>query len=348
VIPHSRPWITESDHAVVAAVLQSEMIGQGSATGAFEAAMAAWLGMPAPGVAVATGTAALQLALGALEVGEGDDVILPTYVCRSVLQAVRSVGATAVLADVGPQWVITPANVEPLLNRRTRAIVVPHIYGIFADVAALRTFGVPVVEDCAQALAAGRDRPLRGDVGVYSFHPTKCLTTGEGGLAIARDAALNERLRGIRDGDIGRRVCAPLSDLAAGLGLSQLARYDASLTRRRNIAGVYRAALGAAADRALRRTPWDRTMHFRFVVSSDEGFEANVTAFARMGITVRRGVDELMHRLVGAPDRGFPMATELFDTTVSVPIYPALSPSEVARCADALAAGAWRGAATAA
>jgi perosamine synthetase len=338
VIPHSRPWLCSADLDAVAAVLRSELINQSSTTANFEAAFSRWLGLDEPGVALASGAAALQVALVALGVHAGDEVILPTYVCRSVLDAVRAAGAAPRLADVGPEWVLTPSNAAPLVGARTRAIVVPHMYGIFADVASFRTFGVPIIEDCAQAV----DRPERwrmaGDVGVFSFHPTKCLTTGEGGLAISRDPSMNRRLRTVRDeGGDTARVLAPLSNVAAALGLSQLARYDASLARRRVIAAEYRAALGPAAGMLLRRTPWNRTMHFRFVMSAEQGFDAGAASFARRGVTVRRGVDELLHRIVGESDRAYPMSTELFETTISIPIYPALSDSEIATCSDALA-----------
>ncbi len=297
MIPHSRPWIAGDDLEAVAGVLRSGQIAEGPTTARFEAAMSQWLGLRHPGVAVGSGAAAHQLALLALDVSSGDEVVLPTYVCRSVLDVVRASGATPVLADVGPQWVVTPATVAALVGERTRAIIVPHLYGIFADVAAFRTFGVPIIEDCGQAVDCPPRWALEGDVGVFSFHPTECLTTGEGGLAAAWDSSLNMRLRGFRDGRLSaRRVLAPMSDVAAALGLSQLARYDVALERRRLIAGTYRHALGEAAGPLLRRTPWDRTMHFRFVMSSEGGLDAQAAAFARKRVIVRRGVDELLYR----------------------------------------------------
>jgi dTDP-4-amino-4,6-dideoxygalactose transaminase len=337
MIPHSRPWISAADTDAVASVMRSDMIAQGATTATFEASLSRWLDLPHPGVAAGSGAAALHLALLAIGVGAGSDVVLPTYVCRSVLDVVLSTGARAVLADIGEEFVITPSNVAPLVSARTHALIVPHIYGIFADVAAFRAFGVPIIEDCAQALVRAESCRVTGDIGIFSFHPTKCLTTGEGGLAVALDPELNDRLRSARDG--GRRtraVFAPLSNVAAALGLSQLARYDDALARRRGIAEQYRLAMGGAASSLLRRTPWDRTMHFRFPISYPGGFEAAEEPFARDGVVVRRGVDELIHRLVGRPDQAFPVATHLFDTTVSVPIYPALSEDEVLACARAL------------
>lgn len=340
MVPHSRPWITAEDLDAVAVVLRSGMIGQGAVTARFEAAMSHRLGISRPGVAVGSGSAALQLALLAIGVGPGDQVVLPTYMCRSALEVIRSTGATAVLADVGPTFVVTPSTVARLLGPRTRALVVPHIYGIYADVEAFRPFGIPIIEDCAQALGGPEPWRLSGDIGVFSFQPAKCLTTGEGGLAVSNDAGLHVRLRGLRDGEARSRVVfAPLPDTAAALGLSQLHRYDSALARRRWIADTYRSALGDAADWLLRRTPWERTMHFRFPVSCPGGLDAAEADFARAGVVVRRGVDELLHRWVGEPDRAFPVAAELFKTTVSIPIYPAMSDADVTTCASAL--GSW-------
>lgn len=343
MIPHSRPWIADADVQIVTAILRSEMVGQGATTERFEAGFSHWLGLPQHGVAVSSGSAALQLALMALGVSNGDEVILPTYVCRSVFDAVRAAGGTPVLSDVGHQGLMTPSDVAPLIGLRTKAVIVPHLFGAFADVAAFRAFGVPIVEDCAQAVDRAEQWKIGGDIAVFSFHPTKCLTTGEGGLAVAVDPNLNTRMRAIRDGRLTSRVLlAPMSDLAAALGLTQLARYDHALERRRAIARTYRRALGDDAPFHLRRTPWDRTMHFRFVVTAPDGFEKAAEVFASRGVIVRRAVDTLLHRLEGRSDRMFPVATDLFETLVSVPIYPALSDDEVERVAGALAAWSYR------
>lgn len=335
-IPHSRPWITESERAAVEAALASEMIGQGERTRRLESEMSAWVGSR-DGVAAGSGTAALALALHGVGVRGGDEVVLPTYVCRSVMEAVHSVGARPVLCDIGADWMLKPEAVEGCVTPATRAIVVPHLYGIFADVAAFRRFDCAIIEDFAQAVAGRGDRALVGDVGVFSLHPTKCLTAGEGGVAVSSDPDLVQKMRAYRDGreaaEAGR-LLSPLSDLAAALALAQLARYADGLERRRRIAGAYLDALDPVLPPgALNRPAFERSMFFRFPVRVPSGVPAFGDAFLRAGVIVRRGVDELLHRLGAMADERFPVAVELYQSTISLPIYPALGEDEIRTCA---------------
>lgn len=331
-IAHSGPWISGSDIASVEQVLRSRMLAQGALARRLEQRLAAWVGKR-DGVAAGSGSAALSLAIMAFGPCAGREVILPTYVCRSVLEAVLAAGARPVLCDVGPDWVVEPANVEPLLTAATHCVVVPHLYGVFADVAAFRRLGVPVIEDCAQAVAGDGERRSAADIAMFSFHPTKCFTAGEGGCAVSDDAVLLGRMRQMRDGAADRpspRLFSPLSDVASALALSQLGRYREFLQRRRGIAARYDAALPAAM-----RPASPSTMHFRYVLRIRGGLEAVAAAFAARGIAVRRGVDELMHRLAGLADAAFPVATRHYRTAVSLPIYPALAEEEIERCVAA-------------
>jgi UDP-4-amino-4-deoxy-L-arabinose-oxoglutarate aminotransferase len=326
---HSQPWITDADQAAVATALAGGMIAQGETAARFETEMSRWLGA-AGGVATASGGAALVLALRTLGVGAGDEVVLPTYVCRTVLDAIVSVGANPVLCDAGPDWVVRAGEISPRLTPRTRAVIVPHLYGLFADVAAIRALGVPVIEDAAQALGDASAHRVQGDLVALSFHPTKCLTTGEGGMLLSRDSAAVGRARELRDAHGAR-----LSDLSAALGLSQLARYPEFLRRR--------AALAAGWHAALRDLPgldlgWHgrlRSMFFRFPLHRAGGLDACQAVFAQRGVHVRRGVDLLLHRALGLDDAQFPQATAHFHTTVSLPLYPALTDARHQACVEA-------------
>ena len=325
-IPHSRPSLDAMDCDAVGRVMARGMIARGDETAAFEAEVGMRLGMP-PGVATPTGTRALACSLQALGVGAGDDVIVPTYVCRAVRDAVRGVGADARLCDVDDAWCLTAETVERAVGPRTRAIVAVHTFGIAADVAALRRFGVPLIEDCCQALAApGTARD--GDVTILSFHATKLLTTGEGGMALTRDPALGARIRSLASGS--REA---LSDLQAALGRAQLARYETFLDRRRAIAGRYFSAL-VDLDVRLPAGVKDRSIFFRFPLRVAGEVERLRAAFAADGIQVRRGVDALLHDLDDG-NGAFPGAERCFAETLSLPIYPSLESEECERVIQA-------------
>lgn len=334
VIPHSRPHLTTADLDAVRARLETGMIACGDLVAGYERAFADHVGA-AGAVATASGTAALALGLRALDVGPGDEVVMPTYVCRSVADAIVSVGATPVLCDVGSSWLMTVESAAPHVTERTRAVVVVHLFGISADTAALGALGVPIVEDACQALGARHPQGANAEAGrlaFFSSHATKCFTTGEGGLAVSRDAELVTRMR-----DLLARGAppAPSSDLAAALGMSQLARYEAMLARRAALAARYLERLPPAWTRKVAAVA-DRTMWFRMPLDDVGPFEAVAACCADRGVSVRRGVDALLHRGAGLDDSAFPNAVRCFDGTVSIPLYPALSDRELDRVVAAL------------
>lgn len=328
MISHSKPWITEADQEAVNAVLVGGQIAPGNQVRRFEEEVAAYTGT-AGGVALGSGTAAIVLALWALEIGTADEVIVPTYVCHQVADAVLAVGAIPVLCDVGTEWNMTAETVKPHLSPRTRAIIGVHIFGITADIDALLEFGLPVIEDCCQAL--GAPGMGRGTMSIYSFHATKCLTTGAGGMVTASDSVWLDRLRRLQH---VHSALSPMTDLQAALGISQLGRYKAMLERRQAIAEHYFAAFPSDWTAKLKGVR-HRSMFYRFPTTA--GFSvAHVQAFEERGIMVRRGVDDLLHRRVNLPDADFPNATTHFDATLSVPIYPALTDAEVQTVIEAV------------
>lgn len=337
-IPHSKPWITKVEIAAISTMLPSLMLSQGKKTRMLERRLASWLNAN-DGVGVASGSAAIVLALHGLAVGKGDEVIVPTYVCRSVLEAVITAQAIPVLCDVGPNWVMTAIEAKRHISSKTKAIIVPHIYGIFADIDSFRHLQVPIIEDCAQALDAYKKRSAKGDVVVLSFHPTKCLAAGEGGMAISSDEKILNRMRAYRDGDsaiYASRLFSPLSDIASSLVLAQLDRYEDGLLRRREIASAYISVIDSCCPNILNKEALRNSMFFRFPLCVNGGLNSCQQDFADVGIQVRKGVDELLHRGSGQLDQMFPVAVDLFNTTISVPIYPALSSDEERRCVEAI------------
>jgi len=340
-IAHSRPWISAGDRRAVDAALASEMIAGGARVAALERAIADRLGA-AGAVATGSGSDGIVLALRALAVAPGDEVVIPTYVCRDVEDAVRRAGARPVHCDIGPGWNATPESVAARVGERTAALILVHTFGIALDPAPFRRLGVPIVEDACQAFGAMAGRVpagAAGDLGVLSFHATKCLSSGEGGMVCARGADLAARLRALAD---DRAAGARMSDLQAALGASQLARYDEFLARRRHIAERYLDALPADLTRALARER-GASMLFRFPLRVGGDFETLKAAFADRGVAVRRGVDALLHRRAQGADADFPNACRAFRETLSIPLYPVLSDEErdrvIAACTDILRAG---------
>jgi len=303
------------------------MVADGDQSRKLEAAAARYLGL-AGGVATPDGTSALYLALRALNVGASDEVVIPTYVCEAVAQAVRWTGATPVLCDVADDWCVNSETVRHVLTNRTKAVVVVHTFGIVAETRPIAELGVPVIEDLAQAFGASSNDGKAGGVGelsIASFHATKCLTTGEGGMAFGRDGRMLDKLRELKSS--AHRL--PLSNLQASLGLSQLSRYDEFLARRIRIAGRYRQAI---PDRFLPSSAvLDRTIHFRFPVLVQGDVETLMAAFAARGVLAKRGVDALLHKEAGA----FTGAESAFAHTLSLPIHPSMSAEEVDRVVEA-------------
>lgn len=311
------------------------MLAQGEEVRGFEREVGEFLGMPA-GVAVSSGTAALHLALLGLGVAAGDEVILPSYVCVAPLHAIEYIGATPRLADADPKtFNLDPDDVRRRLGRRTRAIIVPHLFGLPAELAPLLDLGLPIIEDCAQAVgAAYRGQPVGtfGAVAVLSFYATKLLTTGEGGMLLSRDPRLLARMRDLRDYDERRRHALrfnyKLTDFQAALGRSQLRRFPVMLARRRAIAAAYRRAWSGLPLQLPEPAQHSTHAYHRFVLASRWAASAIVRQLAMLGVRARRPVFRPLHRTLR--HAALPGTEEIYRHAVSVPIYPGLTKREEA------------------
>jgi dTDP-4-amino-4,6-dideoxygalactose transaminase len=333
IIPHSRPTLDQEEVNAVAAVLQSGQLAQGGEVLHFEKALASMIGVGGA-VAVSSGTAALHLALLVLDIGEGDEVVIPSFVCPALLNAVRYVGAVPVPADInGETFNIDVRDLQRRLTGKTRAIIVPHMFGLPADIREIMALGIPVIEDCAQSLGSRYQGAPTGGFGVlsvFSFYATKVICTGEGGMITANDVQLLDRIRDLRDYDEkedGRlRYNYKLTDMQAALGLVQLRKLPALIARRRAIARQY--------DEFLRENclsipvcPADREhIYYRYIIRTERLPEV-LDAGRESGIAYRRPVFKPLHYYLGMT--GYPESDRAFLGTLSIPIYPSLSDAEV-------------------
>jgi len=343
-VRHSRCSIADDEIASVVAVLKSGQIAQGARVAELERSWSRETATTAA-AAVGSGVAALRLALMALGVSHGHEVILPAYSCVALMNAVLSLGATPVLADVEAEtWTLSPANAAGRITTKTKAIIAVHLFGAPAAIRELSALGVPVIEDCAHGIGGGVDgRPFggAGALSISSFYATKMIAGGEGGIVAGRDAAAIERIRRARDyGDqapSGLHLNDKLTDLEAAIVQGQLNRLPATLSERGQLAAAYDAGLQSLADDGLVELPaaTDGRIWYRYVLRLASAQARVVSAaMAARGINAEQPVWDLRETPVWRGD--CVVTAEAFDHLLSFPLYPGLSAFDQQRVCAAL------------
>lgn len=336
VIPHSRPCLGLEERDAVERVMASEHLAQGPEVEAFERELAAFLGVP-KAVALANGTAALHLSLLFQGAGPGKNVILPSYCCVSLLNAVAYTGAKARLVDSRSDSPDMDLNLAKLAcDDNTVAVVLPHLLGRAVPINRLIRQEL-LIEDATQSLGA-RDRQklvgTQGKAGVFSFYATKMIAGGEGGALICRQSNLERFCRDRRDYDFrptwNIRYNYKMSDLSAAILRVQLAKLPNFLRRRQQLAEFYTQALSKLSKaRLVQATPGDA--HFRFILLASKPLDEIIQRLQFQGLAVRRPVFRPIHHYLKLPTRKFPHAQRWWRQCLSIPIYPALSDEEAER-----------------
>lgn len=331
-IPVSGPSITQKEIDYVTDAVTNGWYGNANLyQSRFERAFAEYLGVK-HAMALPSCTSAIHLALAALGVGRGDEVIVPDITWIASSAPIDYVGATPVFADVDPEsWCLDPRSFESLITERTKAVIPVDLYGNIADWPAIvevaKRHGVAVIEDAAEAVGAQigeRKAGSFGDLGVFSFHGSKTLTTGEGGLLVTNDTPLFERAQVLRDhgrrpGDkafFNREVAFKykMSSMQAALGLAQLERIDELVARKREIFAWYAEELASVPGVRLNvEAPGTKIVYWMVTIVLDPA----------IGITK----DVLQERLAkrGIDTRPF------FHPLSSLPAYEALPAAREAR-----------------
>ncbi len=346
--------------AAIAAVLDRGAFVRGPFVAAFEAELAAYLtGLGAESevhaLGVGNGTDALQIALMALGVGPGDEVICPAFTFVATAEAAALLGATPVFVDIEPDtFNLDPDRLRAALTTRTRAVVPVHLFGQCADVAAIRAIcdpvGVPVVEDMAQAIGAtwdGRPAGTLGAVGTLSFYPSKNLAAfGDGGAIVTTDAGLAERARQIANHGAAKKyhhtavgVNSRLDAIQASILSVHLGHLPVWTDARRAAAACYDAAFAEAGDvvRPVRRGAARHVFH-QYTVRVPAGARDALAADLRArGVPTMVYYPEPLHRM--GPYRSgadLPETDRACAEVLSLPMHPFLSAAQVAFVADAV------------
>ena len=286
-IPVAEPDIGKEElENVVEAVRSGWISGKGGFVEEFEERFAKYCGVRY-GVATNSGTTALHLALAALGVGPGDEVIVPDLTFAATINAVIYTGAKPVLVDVHPDyWCMDPDEVEKVITRRTKAIIPVHLYGHPCDMDPImelaEKYGLFVVEDAAEAHGAeykGKKVGSFGHVSCFSFYGNKIITTGEGGMCVTDDEELAERMRLLRGHGMREEkrywhdvvgYSYYMTNLQAAIGVAQLKKIDRFIERKRHIARLYAEELSTINGITLHpEMPWAKCVYWLYSILID-------------------------------------------------------------------------------
>ena len=343
------PDVGPAELAAVSEVLQSGYLTMGPKVPAFERVLADACATT-NAVAVSSGTAALHLAVRALAIGPGDEVIVPAYTFPATANAVVLAGARPVLVDVDPVTMnVDVDRVYGAVTGRTRAVIGVHLFGRPLDWEALQSAVPPevaLIEDAAGALGAcWRSMPCGGlgAVGCLSFHPRKVVTTGEGGAVTTSDDDLADVVRALRHHGIVPHddfdIVEPstnyrLSDIQCAIGITQLARLDELLAERRRVAAAYTERLAGRVQTPA-AAEGDEHGWQAYVVQVDRRDQV-LAGLRAQGIEAQLGTYAL-HRLRAYRDQGpFPGADAAFERALALPLHSRLSEPDIERVAAAL------------
>ena len=360
-IPVMRPWLGAEEAAAAAAAVSSGWVAQGPRVAEFEASFAAAIGVR-HAVALSSCTAGLHLALVAIGIGPGDEVVVPSLSFIATANAARYVGAEPVFADVdGATQNLTPATVEPHLTSQTRAVMLVDQAGVPADLDGMRALceprGIAVIEDAACAAGSvyrGRPAGAGAWLAAFSFHPRKLLTTGEGGMLVTQDGELAARLRRLREHGMDvsavRRHASRqpvierylevgfnyrMTDVQAAIGLVQLGKLAGLVAARRAMAQRYQELLAGIPGLTTARDPAHGMTNYQsFWVLLPADFPAGRDDLLRMladeGVSARRGImaAHAEPAYAGHARAPLPVTERLCSSSLILPLFHELTESQ--------------------
>jgi|TARA_Y100000294_G_scaffold177118_1_gene201512 perosamine synthetase len=361
LIPICEPDVTEgNEEKYVLDALKSGWISSiGSYVTRFEQEFSSYC-LAKYGVTVSNGTAALHLALLALDVGKGDEVVIPDLTFASTANAVLYTGATPVLADVGSEiWNLSSESFASKITSKTKAVIAVHLYGHPCEMDSISSIArdnkIYVIEDAAQAHGAeykGKRVGMLGDIGCFSFYGNKIITTGEGGMCITNDSVLEEKMRVLRDHGMSKErkywhesigFNYRITNLQAAVGVAQLEQIENFIKRKRNIALQYDKFLESMKKHVIFpvQKEWAKSVYWLYTVllrGSDQKTRDDVIKRIRgYGIDVRPTFYPVSmmppyRKLLKAPN---PVSKQLGLTGISLPSGIKMDESRIREVADA-------------
>ena len=344
MIAHNKPTIGRDEVRIVAEILNSKQLCNGRKTRDFENTLCKYVGKKY-GIALNSATNALFMALVSLGIEKNDEIILPTYVCSSLLNPIYYLKAKPILVDVDEDtFNIDLKNVEKYISKKTKAIIIPHTYGSPVDIKCFIGLGIPIIEDCAQSLGAEinkRKVGFSGNYSIFSFYATKMITTGYGGMLLTNSRNQYDRIKDLTTYDMPSefkiRHNFSFSDIQAGMGIIQLKRLAYFIKKRNDISRVYDNAIAGHRIKKQESIENSRRVYFRYVIKVKNA-DAWIKEFKSNKINIINPLErrELLHRYLGQNPKSFPNSEKIVTETVSLPIYPSLATVEINRITQCL------------
>ena len=352
-IPIAKPVIEDDDIEAVERILRSGMLAQGEEVRLFEEEFAEYIGTEYA-VAVSSGTAALDLVLKAFNIGPGDEVITTSFSFVATANAILYQGARPVFADIDPKtYNIDPGDVVEKITGRTRAIIVVHLYGQPANIRALAEIAedhnLLLIEDAAQAHGAeflGKKVGSFGDAAVFSFYPTKNMTTGEGGIVTTNNKEIAQKIRLLRDHGQTEKYLHEIlgwnlrmTNIAAALGRSQLRKLERLNSLRSKNAQLLSTKLSKIKGiKTPYVAPEAKHVWHQYVISVEDSFPLSrdrlYEELEKHGIGVaihypRPIHQQPLYRKLGYPDNLCPKAIQASRRVLSLPVHPAVTEDDI-------------------
>jgi perosamine synthetase len=338
LIPHNLPTLNSEEIKAITKTIRSNWIAHGKETKRFEDDFCRLIkGRPHHAAVVSSGGAAMYVALRALGVEKGDEVVLPSYV-PGVLNSLLLAQAKPVLVDIDENdFNISFKETKKKITKLTKAIIVPHIFGVPVQIDDFLKLGIPIIEDCAHALGAkykGKPVGTLAQASIFSFYASKPITTGQGGLIYSQDKKIMNRVKEILDYDTPHgcdlRINLMMTDMQAAMGRVQIKKFPKFLKKRKMIADKYFKSFPADIIWTSKKMKDRQPVYYRFILRVSNQKEI-IDQLDKKGIKtiVPFKPNELVHRSLGAKNSEFLVSEKVAKTTISLPIYPSLTAKQV-------------------
>lgn len=338
MIPHSKPFLDNKELEKILEVYTSGNIAVGREIEEFEEKIANYIGKKYA-IATSSGTTALHLLLYGMGIKKDDEIIIPASVCPGVMHAVEYTGATPIIADINEKdFNISVEHTKKLITKNTKAIIVPHMFGLPSDIDELLTLNIPIIEDCAQSIGAKYKNKKVGSLGyasIFSFYATKMFTSIDGGMILTDDEELAEVLKDLRyyggKRDYKLRFNYKMQNINAAVGLVQFEKLESLLVERSRLANKYFTIFSKVKWIKIlnQSTGIKVSSNYRFIVKIDEEKKEFFEGICKkykivLGDTIFEDLSVFAPKYFNEPLQN---TQNLINSTYSFPLYPNIDES---------------------